>query len=63
MKVFAAGAEAGFVTSGALSPTLERPIAMAYVDAAHAEPGTSVEVDLGRERAGAEVCALPFYKS
>ena len=63
MKVHHGADEVGFVTSGTLSPTLERPIAMAYVDSALAEPGGTVEVDLGRERVCAEVVGLPFYKS
>lgn len=62
MKVFAADQQIGEVTSGCLSPTLGQPIAMAYLDSGQAEPGSQVEVDLGRTRARAEVCALPFYK-
>lgn len=62
MKVFAGEAEIGEVTSGCLSPTLERPIAMAYVESSRAEPGGRVQIDLGRARAEAEICALPFYK-
>ena len=62
MKVFADGAETGVVTSGCLSPTLDVPIAMAIVGIASAAPGTAVEVDFGRERAGGEVVPLPFYK-
>jgi aminomethyltransferase len=63
MKVMFDGAEIGFVTSGCQSPTLERSIAMAYLDAAHAEPGRTVQVDLGRQMVDAEICALPFYKA
>ena len=62
MKVLHDGVEIGFVTSGCLSPTLDRPIAMAYLDPEHADAGRSVEVDLGRTRAVAETCSLPFYK-
>ena len=38
--VDAEGNEVGKVTSGGFSPMLEAPIAMAYVPAASAEPGT-----------------------
>ncbi len=63
MPVVTADATIGEVTSGCLSPTLEKSIAMAYVDAAHADAGGSVEVDLGRQRVAAEVVTLPFYKA
>ena len=56
------GAVIGEVTSGAPSPTLGYPIALAYVDAAFAEPGTSVDVDLRGKPEPFEVVALPFYK-
>ncbi|MDT0306892.1 glycine cleavage system aminomethyltransferase GcvT [Streptomyces sp. DSM 44917] len=61
--VDASGAVVGEVTSGAPSPTLERPIAMAYVDAAHASPGTEgVAVDIRGSHEPHEVVALPFYR-
>lgn len=53
----------GEVTSGAPSPTLGKPIAIAYVDAAHAAPGTEgVGVDIRGTHEPYEVVALPFYK-
>lgn len=61
--VVAGGEVIGEVTSGAPSPTLGRPIAMAYVDVAHAAPGTAgVGVDIRGSHEPYEVVALPFYK-
>jgi aminomethyltransferase len=62
MKVLLDGTEIGFVTSGCLSPTLEKSIAMAYVQAEQAEDGKTVQVDLGRQAVGAQIIPLPFYK-
>ena len=52
----------GEVTSGAPSPTLGFPIALAYVDAAYAEPGTELAVDLRGKPEPFTVVGLPFYK-
>ncbi|WP_371576767.1 glycine cleavage system aminomethyltransferase GcvT [Streptomyces sp. NBC_01314] len=61
--VVADGKVIGEVTSGAPSPTLGRPIAMAYVDATHSAPGTAgVGVDIRGSHEPYEVVALPFYK-
>ncbi|GAA3179801.1 MULTISPECIES: glycine cleavage system aminomethyltransferase GcvT [Streptomyces] len=61
--VDAEGTVIGEVTSGAPSPTLGKPVAMAYVDAAHAAPGTAgVKVDIRGSHEPYEVVALPFYK-
>ncbi|CAN5321998.1 glycine cleavage system aminomethyltransferase GcvT [soil metagenome] len=60
--VVVGGAEVGTVTSGALSPTLGYPIAMAYVDPAVAEPGTEVQIDVRGSLVAATVVTLPFYK-
>ncbi|MFQ6144050.1 glycine cleavage system aminomethyltransferase GcvT [Streptomyces seoulensis] len=62
-RVVAGGEVVGEVTSGAPSPTLGKPIAMAYVDAAHAAPGAEgVGVDIRGSHEPYEVVALPFYK-
>jgi len=50
----------GRVTSGCLSPTLDQPIAMAYVPAEF--DGDGVQVDLGRAIAASTIVPLPFYK-
>ena len=61
MKVLADGGEVGVVTSGCVSPTLEKPIAMAYVKPEFAAAGTKLSVDLGRQALDGEVVKLPFY--
>lgn len=61
-KVFAGDEELGEVTSGTLSPTLGKSIAMGLVASDRAKEGTRVEVDLGRKRAAATIVKLPFYR-
>ena len=51
------GAEVGFVTSGALSPTLGHPIALAYVDP---DAGTELSIDVRGTLLPARVTPLPF---
>jgi aminomethyltransferase len=58
----AAGDGLGMVTSGGFAPGLERPIAMGYVAADHAEAGTSVTIELRGRSVAAEVAAMPFVK-
>jgi aminomethyltransferase len=54
-------ARVGVVTSGALSPTLGHPVAMAYVAPDAAEPGRELYVDVRGTRVAASVVKLPFY--
>jgi glycine cleavage system T protein (aminomethyltransferase) len=60
--VFAGGTRIGEVTSGTKSPTLDRFIAMAYVAAGHAQPGTSLHVDVRGRQHAAHVVQRPFYR-
>jgi aminomethyltransferase len=60
--VYNGDALVGVVTSGALSPTLGHPIAMAYVDAASASDGAQLFIDVRGTRIAASVVPLPFYK-
>ena len=60
--VFEEGNSVGQVTSGTFSPTLQKPIAMAYVEPSAAEVGSHVEVDIRGRREPATVVALPFYR-
>lgn len=56
------GRAVGTVTSGSFTPTLQKSIAMAYVDTAHAAPGTRLAVDVRGKIEPADVAPLPFYK-
>lgn len=58
--VDADGNEVGKVTSGGFSPTLQRPIAMAYVPVASAAPGTKVQLNQRAKIFEAEVAPTPF---
>ena len=60
--VFAGERPTGVVTSGTLSPSLGRAIAMAFVAPTDAEPGTILEVEIRAARVAAEVVPLPFYR-
>jgi hypothetical protein len=56
------GVEVGVVTSGTFSPTLDTPIAMAYVDRAHTELNTELMIDIRGRSEPARVVKLPFYR-
>ena len=52
----------GVVTSGAPSPTLGHPVAMAYVAPAYAAAGTRLAVDVRGRAEPVRVVPLPFYR-
>lgn len=54
------GGMVGEVTSGGFAPSLEAPIAMGYVDAAHAAPGTALHLMVRGKAIPARVAKLPF---
>jgi aminomethyltransferase len=61
-RIQADGHRVGEVTSGCLSPTLGKSIAMAYVETEYSAEGTELEVDLGGSSQPARVVRLPFYR-
>ncbi len=60
--VVADGRPLGRVTSGCFAPTLQKSIAMAYIEPTHIAPGTSVGIDLRGTVLPARVVNLPFYR-
>ena len=54
------GQTIGRVTSGGFAPSLGRPVAMGYVDAAHAAPGTQVCLIVRGKPLAAKIVPMPF---
>jgi len=54
------GMSVGAITSGGFSPTLAAPVAMGYVAAEHAEPGTALRLEVRGKAIPAAVVPLPF---
>ncbi len=52
----------GLVTSGSFSPTLDKPIAMAYLDHDVAAVGTYLDIDIRGTQVSASIVPYPFYK-
>ena len=50
----------GRITSGGFGPTVGGPVAMGYVTAAHAAPGTAVDLVVRGKTLPAQVVTLPF---
>jgi aminomethyltransferase len=62
--VYDGGRQVGYATSGAWSPLLKRPLALAHLQARYAQPGTllamEVTVEHYHRKAAARVVALPI---
>jgi aminomethyltransferase len=56
----ASGAPIGTVTSGGFGPSVNAPVAMGYVAAEHAKPGTSVKLIVRGRALSASIVPLPF---
>lgn len=60
-RVLIQNEDAGYVTSGTMSPSLEKAIAIIMVDR-ELEEGEVVEIQIRNQKVGAEVVSLPFFK-
>ena len=60
-EVRAGGEPAGEVTSGTVSPMLEKGIGMAYVPTEFSKPGSQIEIVVRDRAMPAEVVRTPFY--
>jgi glycine cleavage system T protein (aminomethyltransferase) len=65
VPIYAGTEQAGYATSGGWSPLLKKYIALAHLRAAHAAPGTPLEIEITvehrRKRAAARVVKKPFF--
>jgi aminomethyltransferase len=52
----------GVVTSGTQTPTVGKPIGLAYVPAGRITPGTPLAIDVRGRSVAARVVQTPFYK-
>ena len=59
--VLSDGEAVGYITSGGYAHHVKKSMAMAYVDTAHAEPGSKLEVEILGEMCPAEVLGGPIY--
>jgi aminomethyltransferase len=59
-KIYHDGKEVGYVTSGNMSPSLGKPIALGYVPVELAKPGTKIEIEARKKFFTAEIVKTPF---
>jgi aminomethyltransferase len=52
----------GRITSGNLSPTINRGIALAYIEKSFAKEGTTLHVDIRGKKRKARIMFKPFVK-
>ncbi|MEP0132944.1 MAG: glycine cleavage system aminomethyltransferase GcvT [Eudoraea sp.] len=57
------GIKIGFVTSGTMSPSLNKGIGLGYVSSAMSEPGSEIHIQIRKNKVKAKVVKLPFYKA
>lgn len=55
--------EIGFVTSGTMSPSLNRPIGMGYIKAQYSDVGTVIDIRIRERRIKARIVSTPFYSA
>jgi aminomethyltransferase len=61
-KIVGDGKEIGIVTSGSMTPTLNKAVGMAFTPMKYQEPGTEIFIRIRENTARARIVPLPFYK-
>ncbi|WP_299163400.1 glycine cleavage system aminomethyltransferase GcvT [uncultured Eudoraea sp.] len=57
------GNKIGFVTSGTMSPSLNKGIGLGYVHSGFSEAGSEIHIQIRKNTVKAKVVKLPFYKA
>lgn len=57
------GTKIGYVTSGTMSPSLNKGIGLGYVPTNYSEPGSEIAIQIRKNAVSATVVKLPFYKN
>ena len=61
-EIHSNGGSIGIVTSGTISPVLEKGIGLGYVASSYAAPDTSIEILVRNKKVNARVVKIPFIK-
>ena len=61
-EIISSGNKVGVITSGTVSPVLEKPIALGYVDKPYNSPGSEVSFKIRDKEFPARITKLPFVK-
>jgi len=59
----ASGNKIGRVTSGTMSPSLNKPIGLGYLNTELSAPGTEIYIEIRDKKIKSKVVALPFYRA
>ena len=60
--IYVGAQEIGFTTSGSFSPTLQKSIAMGYIQPSLHTPDALIEIDIRGSRIPTQIVPLPFYR-
>lgn len=57
------GNKIGYVTSGTMSPSLNKGIGLGYIKSSFSDPGSDIHIQIRKNTVKAKVVKLPFYKT
>jgi len=57
------GNKIGYVTSGTMSPSLNKGIGLGYIKSTFSDPGSEIHIQIRKNTVKAKVVKLPFYKT